>query len=276
MTGVVTAWDATTGKQLWQKPGSSLVPTFTTHAFSPLVDGDRVIFHVGGHNQGAITAFDVRSGDVKWTWAGDGPGYGSPILATLGGTRQLITITQGKLVALDVASGALLWERPFVSNNNTNTTTPMMHGDTLIVSGNGGPTMALSVTRRDGTWATETVWENADIPLRLSDAVVVGDVLFGITTRNSGQYFAVDVKTGKTLWTSEGRQASHAAISRSGDLLFSLEDDGELVLAPLSRTAFAPVRRYKVAETATWAPAAFSGNRIFVKDLTTLSLWTVD
>src|SRR5262245_4446933 len=30
MTGVVMARDAATGKPLWQKPGSSIVPTFTT------------------------------------------------------------------------------------------------------------------------------------------------------------------------------------------------------------------------------------------------------
>ena len=43
MTGVVTALDAATGKQLWQKPGSSVVPMYTTHAFSPLVDRGMVV-----------------------------------------------------------------------------------------------------------------------------------------------------------------------------------------------------------------------------------------
>jgi len=78
MTGVVTAFDAATGRQLWQKPGSETVPMYTTHAFSPLVDRGLVIFHVGGHNQGALTAYDVNTGAVKWSWNGDGPGYGSP------------------------------------------------------------------------------------------------------------------------------------------------------------------------------------------------------
>jgi len=276
MTGIVTAFDAATGRQIWQNPGSSLVPTFTTHAFSPLVNGGLVIFHLGGHNQGALTALDVRTGEVRWSWAGDGPGYGSPIVATLGGTRQLITITQRKLVSMEPATGALLWERPFVSSNDTNTTTPMLHGETLIVSGNGEPTAALSVSRRDGQWITETLWQNADVPLRLSDAVVAGDVLFGLTTRNAGQYFAVDAVTGKTLWTTEGRQAGHAAISRAGEYLLSLEDDGELVVARTSRTAFDEVRRYKVAEDATWTPAVFSGRRIFVKGVSSLALWTID
>src|ERR1700674_4781308 len=126
MTGVVTAFDAATGKQLWQKPGSSIVPMYTSHSFSPLVDRGLVIFHVGGPNQGALTAFDVNTGEVKWSWSGDGPGYGSPIVAELGGTRQLITITQNKLVGVDAATGSLLWERPFPSSNSTNAVTPVL------------------------------------------------------------------------------------------------------------------------------------------------------
>ena len=54
--------------------------------------------------QGALTAFDVNTGAVKWSWPGDGPGYGSPVIATLDGTRQLVTITQGKLVSVDPAN----------------------------------------------------------------------------------------------------------------------------------------------------------------------------
>jgi outer membrane protein assembly factor BamB len=275
MTGVVTAFDAATGKQLWQKPGSELVPMYTTHSFSPLVDRGLVIFHVGGHNKGALTAFDANTGAEKWSWAGDGPGYGSPILADIGGTRQIITITQAKLVGLDAASGALLWERPFVSNNFTNSVTPVLDGQTLMMS-NGGPLTAVTVARRDNKWVTENAWENADVPFRLSNAVIVGDVLFGLSTRNAGQYFGVDTKSGKTLWTSEGRQAGQAAIAKAGDLLFSLEEDGDLIIARSSRTAFQPVRRYKVAEAETWAQPAISGNRIFVKDLSTLALWTVN
>jgi hypothetical protein len=101
-------------------------------------------------------------------------------------------------------------------------------------------------------------------------------MLVGLSTRNAGQYFGVDTKSGKTLWTSEGRQAGQAAIAKAGDLLFSLEDDGDLIVARSSRTGFQPVRRYKVAEAETWAQPAISGNRIFVKDLSTLALWTVN
>lgn len=276
MTGVITAFDAQTGRQLWQKPGATPVPLYTSHAFSPLVDRGLAVFHVGGHDTGALTAFDVRTGALKWSWTGDGPGYGSPIVAEFDGTRQIVTITQVKVVGVDVESGALLWERPFKSANSNNSNTPLVHGHTVIVSGHGGPTTAFSVKKNGGQWTTTTAWENADIPLRLTNGVIVGDLLFGMTTRNAGQYFGVDAKTGKTLWMSAGRQAGNAAIAKSGDVLFSLEDDGELVVARSSRLAFELIKKYTVAEGATWAEAALVGNRIFVKDLNSVALWTID
>src|SRR5688572_14508240 len=67
MTGVVTAWDAATGKVVWQKPGDPQnLPFFTSHSFSPILQGGLVIFHLGGDKGGALTAFDVNTGAEKW------------------------------------------------------------------------------------------------------------------------------------------------------------------------------------------------------------------
>jgi hypothetical protein len=87
------------------------------------------------------------------------------------------------------------------------------------------------------------------------------------------------MKTGKTLWASDGRQAANVAVARAGDLIFSMENDGELVIFRASRTAFEPVTRYRLAaeETfSTWGQPAISGNRIFVKDASALTLWTLN
>jgi outer membrane protein assembly factor BamB len=112
--------------------------------------------------------------------------------------------------------------------------------------------------------------------MRLSNAVLADRTIFGLSTRNAGQYFAVDAGAGKTLWTSEPRQAAQAAIINAGPVLLSLENDGELVVIRTSRTAFEVVRRYKVSDTETWAPPVLSGSRVFIKDDTTLALWMID
>jgi outer membrane protein assembly factor BamB len=101
----------------------------------------------------------------------------------------------------------------------TNAQTPNLIGNTLILGDAGSPLQAFAVTKSaQGQWETTLAWDNADVPMRLSNAVLAGDILVGLSTRNAGQYFAVDAKTGKTLWTSEPRQASQAAIVRAGDL----------------------------------------------------------
>jgi outer membrane protein assembly factor BamB len=276
MTGIVTAYDAMSGRRLWQKPGSSIVPIYTTHSFSPLVDRGLVIFHVGGNNQGALTAFDAETGAVKWHWDGDGPAYASPIVAEFEGTRQIVAFTQDNLIGVSAASGELLWKRPYKTPYTQNNITPILYDQTLIVSGLEQPVVALRVVKRGGQWALEDVWQNKDVSLAMANAVVVGDSLYGMSARNSGQFFALDAKTGKTLWTGAPRQGSNAAVLHAGDVLFLLKDNGELVVARANAARFDPLQTYTVAESATWAQPTVSGNRLFVKDVSSLTLWSLN
>ena len=71
------------------------------------------------------------------------------------------------------------------------------------------------------------------------------------------------------------READNTALVKAGQLLFLLNDDAELIVARSNRKAFAPIARYMVADSATWAQPAISGDRIFIKDVSTLALWTV-
>lgn len=275
MSGIVTAFDAATGKQLWQKPAPPVQPLYHT-AMSPLVDRGLVIVHVGGHNQGALTAFNMDTGDVKWAWDGDGPAYASPVLAEFDGTRQVVTMSQENVVGVAAATGELLWRRPFVARATTNAITPIVYGQTVVVSGQGQGITAFTVSRRNNQWVTDNVWETQEASLGLSNAVLVRDALFGLSERNSGQFFSLDAKTGKTLWTTQGREATNAAIVRAGDLLFVLKDSAELIVARISLRGFEPLHTYTVADSATWAQPVISGNRVFVKDVSMLAQWTIE
>jgi outer membrane protein assembly factor BamB len=275
MTGIVTAFDAADGRQLWQKPASPAATLYTTHSFSPVVDRGLVIFHVGGHNRGALTAFNADTGDVKWHWDGDGPAYASPIIADFDGTRQVVTFTQDNLIGVAAATGDLLWKRKYSVPYTQNNITPILYNQTLIVSGLEQPVSALSVVKRNGRWETEKVWENSGVSLSMSNAVVARDTLFGMSARSSGQFFALDARTGKTLWTSAPRQGTNAAVIRAGDVLFILKDDAELIVARTNPDRFEQLKTYSVADSATWAQPTVSGDRLFVKDVSWLTLWTL-
>ena len=275
MTGTVTAFDAAGGEQLWQYPGTGLTPLFHT-AMSPLVDGDLVIVHVGGHNDGELTAFDAATGAVRWTWDGDGPAYGSPMLFELGGTRQVVVFTQEHFVGVSLETGALLWSRPFTTPATTTSQTPILHEDMVIENGRGNGVTAFRVSPGNGGWTTEDVWHTDEVGLHMTNGVVNHGVLYGLSHLNSGQYFGLDLNTGEVLWTSAPRQAENASIQRSGDTILSLEDDAELVVLAHSRSQFSPVTRYDVADSETWTAPTLSGNRLYIKDISSLVLWTLD
>jgi hypothetical protein len=135
---------------------------------------------------------------------------------------------------------------------------------------------ALKPARRDGKWVVDVVWETKDVSMFLSNPVMVRDTLFGLSQRASGQFFALDAKTGHVLWLGRPREATNTAVVKAGDLLFLLNDDAELIVAKSSRTGFEPLKRYTVADSATWAQPTVSGNRVFVKDVSFLALWTLD
>ena len=136
--------------------------------------------------------------------------------------------------------------------------------------------IALKPIRREDKWVVDVVWETKEVSMFLSNPVVIGDTLFGLSHRNSGQFFAVDASTGQVLWLGRPRQATNTALVKADDLLFFLNDDAELIVARSSRTGFEPFKHYSVADSATWAQPAISGKRIFIKDLSFLALWSLD
>jgi len=275
ISGIVTAFDAASGKQIWQRPHDPVEPLYHT-AMSPLVIGNLMILHVGGHDNGALTAFDVATGAVRWSWNGDGPAYGSPLLFDLAGTPQVVTFTQNFFVGVSLEGGKLLWRRPFTTPSTTTSQTPLLYKDTVIETGRGNGITAFRVAPGRDEWATSNVWHTDEVSTHMSDVVAADNVLFGLSHLNSGQYFALDLDSGQVLWKSEPRQANHAAIARAGNTIFSLEDDSELVIVRLNRQKFDAVARYEVATNETWTQPVISGNRIFVKDVSSLTLWTIE
>jgi outer membrane protein assembly factor BamB len=212
---------------------------------------------------------------VRWSAPGRAA-YASPIIVELDGVRQVVTMTENSVLGVSVPDGTRLWEHAWQSRGTPSAITPIQHGGTLIVSSQGTGVAALRPARRGGAWSVDIVWETAEVSLFLSNPVLVDNALVGLSEKARGQYFALDADTGRVLWLGPPRQAENTAVVRSGRLLFLLNDDAELIVARSGPGGFERLARYAVATSATWAQPAVSGNRIFVKDVSSITLWTLE
>jgi len=279
ITGILSCFEMKTGKLFWRKEFSKgfkeTSPLFGASA-SPVIDRGLLIVNIGGHDQGALTAFDALTGEVKWTCKGDGPGHASPIIADFGGTRQVVTETQNHLVGVDVSNGKLLWSIPFRTEYDQNIVTPLLYRQTLIYSGVFKETTEIKVLKKGDSWATETVWANPAVSMYMSSPIVSGDLLYGFSHRNKGQFFCLDARTGATLWTSDGRFGENAAVVSAGEVLFLLTNESQLLIARKNPKKFDVFRRYAVAESPTWAHPVVVGHRVLIKDVSSLALLSLE
>jgi len=275
ISGVLSCYDAGSGKLRWRrefsKTSKTTSPLYGT-AMSPIVDRGLLIAHVGGHDSGVLAAFDADTGETRWTWTGDGPGYASPIAAEFGGVRQIVTQTQKHIVGLNASNGQWLWEIPFETEYVQNSVTPAIYKQTLIFSGLDKGVFAVNVEHRANKWVAEQVWQNPDVSMYLNSPVVSGDYLYGLSHKRKGQFFCLDARTGKTLWTSNGREGDNAAIVAAGPLLFLLTDGAELLVARGDPKQFEVLKKYSVADSPTWAHPVIVGNRVLIKDASNLAL----
>ena len=278
VTGVVSAWDTATGKQLWTRDFSKLIDTskmFCGTAASPLLVNGRVVVQIGSDiHGGQVLALNPATGATEWEWSGLGPGYASPVLIEVAGTHQIVTMTEGSIVGLDSQTGKELWSVPFPDEWHENISTPLWTGAQLVVSGTRRGTHAYTLAQTAGKWQATEIWKNPDIAMYMSSPVFGDGLIYGHSSKRKGQFFAIDAKTGVVRWTSEGREGEHASLLLTPQHVIFLTNGADLIVAKRNTPAFAVERRYEVAQASTFATPVLLGSNILVRDATGLILLT--
>lgn len=275
--GVLSCLDAATGKLLWRKdPFPGVVPQFFT-AMSPIIVDGMAIAHLGGKDNGAIIAYDLSSGETKWQWTEEGPEYSSPVLLTVEGTKQIVTLTEKSIVGIGTADGKLLWQLPFIPERRQyNAATPIIDGQMVIFTGAGRGTHAVKIEKQESGFTAKEIWSNPECSVQFNTPVLKDGLLFGLTDR--GRLFCIDGQTGKTAWidTEQTDRGGFAAILDVGSVILALPSSADLIVIEPIAAEYKELARIKVSEKATYAHPVLAGSRIFIKDEDSIALWTID
>jgi len=255
----------------------------------PVLYKDTVIVAPRSDKVGLV-AYERESGKVRWTSPPVGRAafaYVTPTLMTLGGTDQVVILTNTEpgawkpaiVASVDAAGGRLLWRLETWKPYKLPISSPLRIGDDrLFVSGAYGiGCFALRVGRQGDAWAADYAFrDNPNCVAHLHAPVLYNSHIYaqsydihGAPAKQNG-LVCLDLDGG-LKWKSGPEDLYEAGGFLIADgLLFVLNGKtGDLSLAEAAPDGYRRLARAKVlaAEGGTaWAPLALSDGKLLVRD----------
>jgi outer membrane protein assembly factor BamB len=259
------ALDAGTGAIVWAKR----FPYASQHGSggSPVLHGDLLIFSGDGHYEAWVIALDKHTGEVRWKTERRKPfdqAYTTPLVISVDGRDQVVSVGAYRAAAYDVASGREIW-RVRYEEGFSNVPRPVFaHGLVFVTTGFFQP--AVLAVRPDGTGDvtdTHIAWSTTRGAPFTPSPIAVGDELYVIN--DLGVLSCLDAETGTLHWQQRlGGNHSASPVFADGRIYFLSEEGVATVLAP--GTTF---RKLAVNELdgATLASMAVADGSIFIRSL---------
>lgn len=276
VAGVVSCHDADSGRLLWRNEDfTNAYPQFFI-GMSPLIVDGICVAHLGGPGSGQFIAFELATGDIEWQTAGGGPGYGSPTMITVDGTRQVVFQTETNLVGVDLSDGALLWEiaTPVGEGRTQNAASPIGDQQKVYYTGLNNGVNAIEITSRRNNYVVNQLWTNSEFSTAYNTPVLKDGFLYGMSNQN--KLFCINAGNGQTAWEDMTSHAQFGSIIDAGSVLVALSSESNLVVFRPSGESYDEVATIKVADTPVYAHPILSGDRIYIKDENSVIMYTLN
>jgi outer membrane protein assembly factor BamB len=243
-------------------------------AGSPLRVDDLVVVPYGGRaessgNYASLIALDALDGSPRWTGGTTQISYASPVLATLAGVRQILSVNEDDVTGHDPRTGAVLWSHPWPGSSTTgaNVSNPAPVGDdrVLLSKGYGGGGMLLRLNATAEGLDAESLWHRPSVlKTKFTNVSIDGEVAYGLS---DGWLQAVDLVDGRQRWR-QGRASrfGHGHLLRAGDTLVVLSEEGEVALVAADPQDYRELARMPVLAGKTWNPPALAGRLLVIRN----------
>ena len=273
--GILVALKAENGTQIWSTNVPILLngkPNEYGVSCSPLVTGNRVVVH-SGTEAAAVAAFGVTDGKLEWQAGRGNAGYSSPVLMSLNGEKQIVSLTATDAIGIDPNSGQELWSFPFPTNYDCNTASPVQLNDQhLLISAGENHGSAILAVETDKDHATaQEVWSSLgkDSQLRAEwqTPVIHDGHMYGLDNQGGAgpitNLVCIRLEDHKTMWQKNRFGKSNLILADGKLFLTTME--GEVVIVEASPKEFHELSRATIMETTRQAPALANGH-LFVRD----------
>jgi outer membrane protein assembly factor BamB len=272
-TGELRAINASTGATLWRT--NILTDAGATNiqwgmSGSPLIVDDLVVTMPGGSRGKAFIAYDRHTGSQRWSAHNDRAGYSSPMLVTIDGVRQILTVTATRIVGLDPTDGSLLWEHPWVTMYDVNAGQPLLIGNNRVFmsSGYDHGAVVIEITMGDGRASVKEIWQNNRMKNQFTSSVLHDGFIYGL---DESILACVDAATGTLKW--KGGRYGYGQVALVDGHLIVLTEDGDMALVHATPDRHEELTRFPVLDGKTWNHPAFSHGRLLVRNLSEMAMF---
>jgi outer membrane protein assembly factor BamB len=238
---------------------------------SPLIVDGKVIVQPGGRGA-SVVAYDASSGRPLWRTLDDMQAYVSPVLVTLAGRRQVVTITGNRAIGLSVDDGALLWSYPWPTDNAINVAQPVVFGPSklFLSSGYGKGAAAIEIAPDGDRFRATKLWEHTRMKNKLSSSVLLDGFVYGL---DEGILSCVEAETGRVAWKA-GRYG-HGQLLLAGDRLLITTETGELALVRATPDRHEELARVPGIDGRTWNVPALEDGILLVRNAREMAAFDV-
>lgn len=266
---VLVALDCQTGEEKWRLDfGNKFgkVPDFGM-VCSPLIDGDFIYIQAGK----GLHKLNKKDGTILWSSLGDNGdmmssgAFSSPVIATIGGKRQLLVQTRTYLAGVDMESGSKLWSKDITSFRGMNILTPTVWDNGIFTSSYGGRSLLLDVDSS----SAKARWENK-VEGYMSSPVVIDHYLY-MHLRNK-RFTCIDLKEGKEMWITRPYGEYWSMVS-NGEKILALDQAGKIRLIAHNPAEYTMLGELKITDEEAWAHLAIAGSDVVVRTQKSLCLY---
>lgn len=262
----VSALDAGSGSPRWTldlaKEFGGRVPTWGISG-SPLVDGDRLLLEVGGREGYSVVALDKKTGSVLWHAGNDIPGYASPVVAPIGGARQVVFMTGTKIMGLDPEKGTVLWERGWRTSYDVNAAIPIFVAPNKIFVSTGYDTGAalFTLSTSGGKVSVEETWRSRGMKNQFQASIIHDGIIYGF---DNATFKALDLATGKDRWQVRGW--GHGSLVYADGYLIVLGDQGKLGLVRATDEGYEEVAATQMLMGKSWTAPSIADGVLYLRN----------
>lgn len=227
-----------------------------------------------GQEPTTLLAFNLSSGELAWKGGREMIAYGSPVLETVAGVRQILLVGEDKVMGFNPEDGSLYWShpRPGASDAAANCSQATVVSDYFVLTSKGypdggGELIGLELVEdlpdhAEDRLVPKSVWKSSRVlKTKFTNPVIYDGHAYSIS---NGYLECTNLAEGARIWKHRKR-LKNGQILKVGNYILTHSEDGKLHLVQPDPSGYHELGSFDTVKGICWNTLCVYGNLVLVR-----------